>query len=339
MRITSNRAPTRTSLLFMFIMVPLRVLADNMSMTNSQWVVIPTNSIIRPSPTSQVVTAGIVVDRTSGYAYLMTKSFGLCRSTNHGCAFAPLDSGKEITGFIESASAMNMNPGGRELLCTFIHGSQIITRDGGTTWEKIKTRCDLVAVDWEASGRCMLGKKHGGTGVLTYSGDGGQTWVEIRHEPTWVGHGIFDTNTLVLGTRQGIELSVDTGKTWSKVSELVPSGHMMKVFKGTGYWVSRNGLLATRDKGRTWSIQGSPVDSAWGPCFGDTENHIVVLGPEGIAETTDGAATWTLVATVPASLRNSVAKLAIHLITFDWDPAANVFYFSRRNQEAYMLKR
>ena len=108
---------------------------------------------------------------------------------------------------------------------------------------------------------------------------------------------MVDSGTLLLHRkdRAGIERSTDDGASWTTVSKLDPRSRVAVVFKGAVDWVGAEGLMVSKDKGKTWRVQGTPVDAIMGPFFGGDENHIVVVGHSGFSETVDAGKTWKTV--------------------------------------------
>ncbi len=191
----------------------------------------------------------------------------------------------------------------------------------------------------------MLGNQHDGGGRALLSKNAGKSWklvaagVESRAGSS-IGVGVVDSDTLLLHRRDnsGIERSTDEGKTWTQVSKLNPRSRVTVVLNGVVYWAGAEGLLVSRDKGKTWQVQGAPVDAIQGPFFGKDERHIVVVGTKGFSETKDGGKTWENV--LPLSLleaeldpnhalpRSNKCRFA-WFDSFAWDPIGNVFYHSR----------
>src|SRR5581483_5613575 len=95
--------------------------------------------------------------------------------------------------------------------------------------------------------------------------------------------GVFDFDTLVTFRGKGIERSTDGGASWKTVSDVNPTGRIMSVYKGVGYWLA--------EKGATWAPLAGSVSAWFGPYFKD-EKHFVVFGKEGFSETLDGGETW-----------------------------------------------
>ena len=161
--------------------------------------------------------------------------------------------------------------------------------------------------------------------------------------------GIFDSSAYVASKGEGILRSVDGGATWAKVSEITPTGIVLCVIKGIGYWITPEGLLVSRDQGQTWQQQGSPLEAAWGPFFGRNEKEIAVVGRRnketGIWQTEDAGTTWTLAAPFPDFGSNtrpdwtpSKQWAAGWFYNFGWDWNSKVFYASRMGNPALTFK-
>ena len=88
-------------------------------------------------------------------------------------------------------------------------------------------------------------------------------------------------------------------------------------------WTSNSGLLASKDKGATWAVQGSPIKAFQGPYFGKAARHLVVVNDEGFQETTDGGRTWKVAAPLPPGIKADRMTLCA------WDEKAGIFYVSR----------
>ncbi|HZK82120.1 MAG TPA: hypothetical protein VFC46_13655, partial [Humisphaera sp.] len=72
----------------------------------------------------------------------------------------------------------------------------------------------------------------------------------------------------------------------------------------------------------------------FGPVFGKDDKQIVVVGKEGFSESTDGGATWKVVAPLPAGFTvNRVGP------NYAWDTVHDVFYASSMGKPAYAFQR
>ncbi|HEX3133407.1 MAG TPA: hypothetical protein VHX44_07470 [Planctomycetota bacterium] len=277
-------------------------------------------------------TAGVTVDRTTGAVSVVICDQGLWQSTDHGLTFARVD-GKAIGGRCETGFAIDADPAGKRLMAFMIYGSSALTLDGGTTWSASRlSHLDFGAVDWsDPEARTMISVKHesGGEGVL--SKDAGKTWTSLGKGFKAVG--IFPNSVLMAERGNGIERSED-GMRWTKVAEQHPIGLAMRASLGVGYWTSDAGVLVSRDAGKTWSILGAPVKAWYGPYFGKDRHDLVVVGKDGISETTDDGATWTVVAPLPPEFTVGIVGP-----NFAWDPNANIFYASSMGKPAYAFHR
>jgi photosystem II stability/assembly factor-like uncharacterized protein len=300
-------------------------------------------------------TGGVTVDRTNGDVYLVVtgkeifkeKGQGIWKSSDRGSTFSRAD-GEVVGGRCETGYALCSDPNGKRHFCFMLDGPSGYTLDGGKTWEKIakvNRGWDFAAVDWSAAiPQTIFGFEHENGGKLHLSEDAGKSWRKLGEFPMdrtgrTFGVGVVEANTLVRwsGTAAGIERSADRGATWTKVSDEMPSGHVMVVFKEACYWVGQKGLLVSKDKGVTWAWQGQPVPAAWGPYFGKDENHIVVAAKGGLQETTDGGQTWSLVAPLPEMFKNPPGPGWFLNLAFD--PVNNVFYASWMGKPAYRFQR
>jgi photosystem II stability/assembly factor-like uncharacterized protein len=154
------------------------------------------------------------------------------------------------------------------------------------------------------------------------SRDGSRSWSTVGSGI--IGVGVFPGGVLMAAKASGIERSGDGGATWTLVSALKPAGQAMRLdIHGIGYWTSDNGVLMSKDAGRSWSQLGATVKAFYGPYFGTRPGHLAVVGERGISETTDAGATWQLVAPLPAD-----CKIAYMGASFAWDPVSGIFYAS-----------
>jgi photosystem II stability/assembly factor-like uncharacterized protein len=165
--------------------------------------------------------------------------------------------------------------------------------------------------------------------------------------------GVVDGQTFLLSTGEGVLLSNDQGKTWAKVSDLVPLTRVMQTIGGKHYFFARTAegaaqknvraydafLVVSKDSGKTWEKQGKNVDAAWGPIFGKDDKHIITLGRRGvIMESTDAGETWKEVAALPAS-KEYVTNTPGWFQNLGYDPKGDVFYVSRMGAPAFKYQR
>jgi len=300
----------------------------------AEWVNISDAVTAKLKPGYAGPTAGVAVDRVSGDVFMVVNDQGLWKSADHGASFARVGD-VNISGRCETGWALQTDPNGQRLFCFMIYGSSAMTTDGGKTWTKSATsHLDFGGVDWADTGKRLLAVRHESGGALAISDDGGATWNDKGKGFT--GCGVFDHSTFVV-TREnarGIFRSGDDGASWSHVSNDTPAAAVPVIFKGGGYWPAGKGILASQDKGLTWIWLGAPVDASFGPYFGESELHFVVVGSSGFQETKDGGKSFRLAAPLPPGF--GIARIGPH---YAWDPNADIFYASTMRKPTYKLQR
>jgi BNR/Asp-box repeat protein len=285
-------------------------------------------------------TAGVAVDSTNGDVYMVVPGQGLWKSTDAGRTFARTDDG-HIGGRCETAFALNVDPAGGRIACFMLDGKCAMSLDAGKTWAPFKEmgrNWDYAAVDWSGKEvRNIFAERHEVGGEAYLSTDGGQSWKLLFKDAEFDktgGLGIFDDKTLVRTQKgKGIERSTDAGQTWAKVSDLQPWGRVVRVRGGVAYWLSKDGLLVSKDKGATWAKQGTAVDASIGPFFDPKdERHLSAAGPKGIFETADAGETWKPATPLPAKFD---VPMAGWFTNVGWDPGRGIFYASRMGKPTY----
>jgi hypothetical protein len=277
-------------------------------------------------------TAGIVVDPKNGTVFMVVSDHGLWRSSDRGQTFARCDA-NTIGGRCETGWALQADPAGQRLACFMIYGESALTTDGGMTWTKFaSSHFDFGAVDWDDSAKRLLALRHETGGVLTTSADGGKTWKDLGNN--FSGCGVFDRNTFVAtkAKEPGIFRSPDAGGTWKLVFPETPAAAVPVIYHGTGYWLTGNGLLASADKGATWTKLGAPVDATYGPYF-ETPQHFMVAGKSGFVETRDAGESWQIVAPRPAGF--GTGRVGPN---YCWDSHAAILYASTMGKPALQLQ-
>jgi hypothetical protein len=302
-----------------------------------KWVPISEEVTSKLKPEWPGLTAGIAVDPASGDVYMAISGLGIWKSRDHGKSFEKVDGGN-VSGRCETGAAINVDPrGGGRLAFFMLDGKSAWTPDGGKTWHPCNDKSrgfDFVAVDWtDPKARRMFGVRHESGEVGLLSDDAGASWKVL--EKGYKGFGVFNFDTLITTRGTGVERSTDGGATWKKVSELTPSGRVMVLRDGVGYWLHEKGILVSRDQGATWALQGSPVVASFGPYLGKEANHMIVVGKTGFHETTDGGTTWTAAAPAPAEKDFNGPWYP----NYAWDAKANILYASKMGKPAYRLER
>ena len=295
------------------------------------------------TPSFERETAGVAVDPMSGDVYMIVNKHGVWKSTDGGKSFARADGGK-VSGRCETAFALNADPAGQRLACFMLDGKCAWTGDGGKTWQAmadVGRNWDFAAVDWSMREiKNIFAGLHESGGQVMLSVDGGMTWKKLfkdREFDKSGGLGIFDAKTLVYTQKgKGIQRSTDGGANWSKVSDLEPIGRVVHVHKGTSYWLGREGLLVSKDRGATWNVQGKPVAATIGPMIDPrNEKRIAVAGLKGVFRSDDGGETWgPVVAALPKGFTMPHAGWYSNVA---WDPVRDVFYASMMGKATYRL--
>jgi photosystem II stability/assembly factor-like uncharacterized protein len=289
-------------------------------------------------------TAGVTVDPMSGDVYMIVNNHGVWKSTDGGKTFARRDGGR-VGGRCETAFALNVDPAGKRLACFMLDGKCAWTGDGGDTWHpftSVGRNWDYAAVDWSTPEvKNIFAGRHESGGQVLSSTDGGKTWgklFEDREFDRTGGLGIFDAKTLVYTEKgKGIQRSTDGGATWYKTSDLEPIGRVVLVRKGIAYWLAREGLVVSKDRGATWSVQGKPVAASIGPMIDPrNEKRFAAAGVKGLFRSDDGGETWTHVAALPKGFNMPRDGWYSNVA---WDPANDVFYASMMGKATYRLER
>lgn len=284
-------------------------------------------------------TAGIAVDRITGDVFMVIPDQGIWRSSDQGNYFTRVDGGK-IGGRCETGFALNFDPLGKRLACFMLDGPSGYTFDGGKTWQSMRDNqrgWDTGSVQWWAEKTAnIFALRHECGGEVYTSNDMGKSW-KLKGN-AFASVGIFDARTFVATKEKerGIFRTTDGGENWTKVCELQPAGRDIRILKGTAFWTSGKGLLVSRDRGATWTIQGEEVECSFGPYFGKDDMHIVVVGKNGVFQTSNGGREWERVAPLPPEYSVTIPGW---FLNFGWDPLADIFYASCMGKPAYKYHR
>ena len=278
---------------------------------------------------------GVVANRLTGDITIKFTNFGLWRTSDQGSAFVRIDQ-NTVGGRCESAWALQCDQDDPRRMASFsLDGTAAYTPDG-VTWKKWTDRgrnWDLGAVDWSsANPKVIFAARHEFSGALELSKDGGATWstlsvtADMQNNTSGVMLGVIDSTTLLYSNKNGINRSTDQGKTWAQVSTAVARNKVAVMFNGVCYVGTTTGLLVSKDKGATWSVQGSSIDILQGPQFGADENTMVIVNANGMYKSTDAGTTWNLI----TGLASGTGQYSIKSVTwfgcYVWDPVYNTCY-------------
>lgn len=225
------------------------------------------------------------------------------------------------------------------------------TTDGGATWKKLTVTSDKLDFrDIDAfDGRTayVLSIGNGAASRIYKTTDGGATWtLQFKNDDPrafydamsfWDrDHGIvigdsIDGQFCILTTQNG-------GRNWTRVpAKALPpalenegafaaSGTNISLFGKSHAWIATGGaekarVLRTTDRGRTWSIDDTPLLAGrfagiFSIAFRDALNGVVAGGDytketeavDNLAVTSDGGVTWTLVKGL-SGYRSAIAYL------------------------------
>jgi hypothetical protein len=296
----------------------------------------------------------LALDRLSGNLFAAAwRSRGILASSDLGKTFTRADGNCAAGNPFSAYSLFAAADGGK--IAAFSSQAGTLSGhslDGGktwTSWAKVGAMgLDYGAIDWDSG--AILAMPHEEYKAY-YSPDLGKTWSKLqldypggtnkphqvgKHQHYQPGVGAFGAAELVFSD-DCIKRSEDAGKTWAKVADYCCQGPV-QVFKGTGYWLAKKEeegkwsgvLLATKDKGKSWTPVGSPIDNGAStyltvPRFGKDEKHILAAAAAGIVESTDGGATWKVAVRYPEAVKLS-SPFVDTGDCFEYDPARDAFY-------------
>src|SRR5215211_5505386 len=212
------------------------------------------------------------------------------------------------------------------------------TVDGGTTWQKLTVTSepldfrDVDAVDAQTAYLLSIG--NGPASRIYKTTDDGKTWtLQFKNDDPKVfldAISFWDANNGIafgdsVDRQFYILTTADGGRTWSRIpqSALPPalenegafaaSGTNIAVFGKSHAWIgtgaaAKSRVLHTSDRGRTWQIADTPLDSGasagiFSIAFRDAKHGVIAGGDyrkeqeavDNLAVTSDGGVTWTLV--------------------------------------------
>ncbi len=282
---------------------------------------------------------GLALAPKTGRLYLgVNDKYGVYVSDDQGKSFTRLDDG-QLQGRWVTPSAMQIDPERPDALVVFKVGrSSGMTLDGGRTWTKFtnkgKDGWGFGMVDLTGGEpREVLAHQHHSQDYW-YSQDAGQSWKKVENTEDCVGIALAGKAVYCSRRNRGVFRSEDLGRTWKKVSSAATVTKTPRTFGEHLYWPVKNGLVVSRDSGRSWQFCGGKLENILaGPCFGNSEEHMMVMTEEGFFETADGGKTWKKrmdFFTTPKSYKH---KKDLH--DFAWDPNLDLLYVCGLGGEAW----
>ena len=135
-------------------------------------------------------------------------------------------------------------------------------------------------------------------------------------------------------------MSTNLGQAWTKVADYTLTGYVPTHYGPNLYWAAKEGVVVSRDGGKTWSVCGSsPADVTAGPYFGTNEQEMMVVVLTGTKTgyhlTRDGGKTWTVVPYWQPPDGWGVIK---NPNSYGWDAVRNILYASRMGGNIWKLQ-
>ena len=293
---------------------------------------------------------GVVVDYQSGDVWVNLSDRGMFHSRDQGQIWKRA-SDSQPKGRTETPGCWLLDPTshGGKMVTALVYGSPIsVSTDHAATWKFLDSKAshiDWCAVDWtDPDQKFVLALKHESGGLLMSSTDSGQSFNEVGkgYGTGWV----FDGQTAVVAEakskarpKPNLLRTTDRGKTFQPCGEYSPVGTnsaqaLPKWRAGALYWLMDGGLIATTDKGETWKKLGEVKDAQYGPVFGKNSQQMFVLTKSGVAESTDGGATWSKPIPPPQEMKGLGG-----LSWLEYDPQHDMLYLMKMGSDLYRLAR
>ena len=163
------------------------------------------------------------------------------------------------------------------MVAALVYGAPVsVSTDFGATFRFLDARSehiDWCAVDWsDPAMGFILALKHEQDGLLIASNDGGKSFRDVGKG--YISGWVFDDRTAVVAaeTPDGGELrrTTDGGATFAAAGNFTPPGNgsartLPKWKDGKLYWLTRDGLIASGDKGATWTTVAKVDEPLNGP--------------------------------------------------------------------------
>lgn len=315
------------------------------AITSADWEPVLTE-LLKTEKTGYGGLCGLVVDHESGDVFVNLSDLGMYRSSDQGKTWKQATD-SPLKGRTESPGCWILDPSGKTktMVTALVYGAPIsVSEDQGVTFKHLEARSehiDWCAVDWsDPAGSFVLALKHEQGGLLIASNDGGKSFRDVGKEFSsgWV----FDSQTAVVakeGPTPTFQRTTDGGKTFTPAGDFTPVGNgsarsLPKWKDGQLYWLTTGGLLATADQAATWTRIAEIPDALYGPVFGASAKHLLVLTRKGIVESADAGATWSDPLAGPADFGDLAG-----LTWLDFDPKSDTLYLMKMTSDLYRFRR
>jgi photosystem II stability/assembly factor-like uncharacterized protein len=237
----------------------------------------------------------LVAPRDSDVLVLGTHQ-GLHRSSDGGRSWTAAS--------LDGQDAMNLARTTRDVVWAGGHEVLAKSEDGGETWEDVRPEglpgLDVHGFAVDPGDPKTLWAAIAGQGLYR-SSDGGRSFSLVSRE---VGPGVMalgvtpDGRILAGDMEQGVMVSANDGKSWTRVHEAGLMGLAINPKDPRSILATGPGILLSRDGGRTWE-EALPLPDgagpvAWAPSAPQTA--YVVGFDKTLYKTEDGGATWRPVA-------------------------------------------
>jgi len=211
------------------------------------------------------------------------------------------------------------------LYASTLDGTIHTSSDGGHTWTLLvnlnqpELVLDNLIVDSRDSQKLYAsGHRHKAPGGFFRSTDGGQTWKESKELRNSSIHSltqsVYDPNTLLVGTTEGVWRSNNSGEDWQKVSSstmpvnvdslAMDPRNTNTIYAGT-WWRA----YKSNDAGKNWHLikDGMIDDSDVFSVTLDPRNpeHVVASACSGIYESTNAGEKWAKIQGIPSQSRRT----------------------------------
>jgi hypothetical protein len=323
----------------------LLLLTTLLSAPGANWQPVPT-SRITPEKPGYGGLCGIVVDHETGHVLVDISDLGFYRSTDQGATWKHVDA-PPLKGRTESPGCWAINPTGKDktMVTALVYGAPITvgtdSPSGFKHFDKRSEHIDWCAVDWtDPAMEFVLALKHEQAGQLIASNDSGRSFRDVGKG--FISGWIFDSKTAVVareGPEPTLQRTTDGGETFVACGNFMPAGNasartLPKWKDGSLYWLTRQGLIVTEDKGLSWNKLSDVPKGLYGPVFGKTTKHQFLVTTEGVIESLNGGLTWSEPIKPPAALGGLAG-----LTWLEYDPQHDVLYLMKMTSDLFRLDR